>query len=82
MFDRQAAQQFNEALAKFQTNCPPIQKTSTAKIVGGGGAAFGYKYAELDEIATTIAPHLAASELAFTWDSSMTNVPRSRRAAS
>jgi hypothetical protein len=68
--DRAAAIEFAEALAKFQSTCPPVKKTSTAKIMTDSGVLkYSYNYAELDEIAVTIAPHLQASGLSYTWDS-------------
>lgn len=69
--DRHAAQEFNQALAAFQSECPPIAKTSTAKIVTKGGGSYGYKYAELDEIARTVNPILSRHGLSYSWDSSV-----------
>jgi hypothetical protein len=69
MSDRQAAIEFNQALADFQSECPPIRKTSTASIVTTGGGQYGYKYAELDEIARTTRPLLTKHGLSYTWDS-------------
>lgn len=64
-----AEKEFNKALAEFQDECPPIKKASTASIATGGGAKFSYKYAELDEIARTVKPHLFHRGLSFSWDS-------------
>lgn len=64
-----AEKEFNKALAEFQAECPPIKKASTANIASRGGSKFSYKYAELDEIARTIKPHLFHRGLSFTWGS-------------
>jgi hypothetical protein len=65
----EAAKEFAGALSRFQSSCPPISKSSTAKIVTKGGGSYSYKYAELDEIARTINPRLAAEGLSYSWDS-------------
>lgn len=67
--DRIAAQEFARALAEFQSACPPIRKTSTAKIVTKSGREYGYNYAELDEIARTANKLLKDYGLSYTWDS-------------
>lgn len=67
---RNAAREFADALAQFQADCPPIQRTSTAKVVSDrGGVKFTYNYAELDEIADTIRPLLHALGFSYGWDS-------------
>ena len=68
MADRRAAAEFAEAMARFQETCPPVERTSKASIVTKSGAKFGYTYAELDEIARTVAPHLHAQGLSYSWD--------------
>lgn len=68
--DRAAAREFSGAMAAFQTECPPIPKTSTASIVTKSGAKYAYTYAELDEIARTIGPYLHKHGLSYSWDSS------------
>lgn len=67
--DRARAEEFARAIAQFQGSCPPIRKTSSAKITTKGGSQYGYQYAELDEIARTIQPHLRDAGLSYTWDS-------------
>jgi hypothetical protein len=62
-----AREAWYEAMAKFQATCPPIYKTASAKIQTRGGSSYGYKYAPLDEIVSTIAPVLAAEGLSFRW---------------
>lgn len=71
--DRAAAAEFAQAVARFQAECPPISKTSTAEIVTKAGGKFKYAYAELDHIARTIAKPLQAAGLSYSWDSSMDN---------
>lgn len=66
--DRRASREFSAALAEFQAACPPIPKTSTAKIATKSGTSFSYAYAELDEIARTVQPHLHARGFSFGWD--------------
>ena len=73
MTDRQAASEFAGAMAEFQAECPPINKTSTAKIVTKSGASFGYTYAELDEIAKVVRPILHRHGLSYSWDSDLTD---------
>jgi len=65
--DRAAAQEFAASLADFQSKCPSVQRKSTAK-VNSSGAGFSYKYAELDEIAKTINPHLHPLGFSYSWD--------------
>ena len=67
--DRQAAQEFNQALAAFQKACPPIAKNKTANIAGRNGGGHTITYADLPEIAMSVAPHLEAVGLSYTWDS-------------
>lgn len=69
MSDRAAAQEFAEAMAKFQASCPPIPRTAKANIATKTGGRFGYTYAPLDQIARTIRPHLERVGLSCTWDS-------------
>lgn len=64
-----AEKEFNKALAEFQAECPAIKKSSTAQIATKGGSKFSYRYAELDEIARTVKPHLFHRGLSFTWGS-------------
>jgi len=67
--DRQAVQEFADALASFQAECPSVQKTSTANIATKGGARYSYTYAPLDVIAATVRPFLHQRGLSYTWDS-------------
>ena len=67
---RNAASAFNTAMAAFQNACPSIPKTSSTKIVSKDkGSGYTIRWAELDQIAATIRPHLSAHGLSYTWDS-------------
>lgn len=68
---RDAAAEFNRAMADFQAECPSIQKTSAATITTKSGGQFGYHYAELDEIARVCRPLLTKHGLSYSWDSEM-----------
>ncbi|MCP3978251.1 MAG: hypothetical protein GY716_02810, partial [bacterium] len=67
--DRKAAMEFAQKLAEFQADCPPIPKTSTARITTKSGIQYGYKYAELDTIANTVRPKLHGLGFSYSWDS-------------
>ena len=69
MTAREAAQEFNEALAKFRTECPPIRKAKTANVAMRSGGSYSFTYADLAEIQTTVDPHLAANGFSYSWDS-------------
>ena len=69
--DRAAAVEFAEAMSAFQNECPPISKTSEAKITSGSGGQYSYRYAELDEIARTVRPLCHKHGLSYSWDSLM-----------
>jgi hypothetical protein len=69
--NRAAAVEFAQAMAAFQAECPPIHKSSTAKIATQKGGQYSYTYAELDEIARTINPILAKFGLSYSWDSAV-----------
>lgn len=69
--DRQAAREFARCLAEFQATCPPIPKSSKADIVTKSGSKFSYRYAELDQIAETVRPHLHRLGFSYSWDSSV-----------
>ena len=69
---RRAASEFNVAMASFVKECPSIQKTSTVKIATKAGGEYGYKFADLDQIATTIRPFLGRFGLSYSFDSEVT----------
>lgn len=62
-----AAGAFAVALAAFQADLPPINKSQTAKIASPRGT-FTYRYADLGDIMRAIGPRLAACGLAVTFD--------------
>ena len=66
--ERYAAREFAAAMAQFQTDCPPIPKTSTANVKTANGASFTYTYAELDQIARTIQETLHGLGFSYGWD--------------
>lgn len=68
---RRAASEFAEAMANFQAECPAIPKTSKAKIQTKSGTGYSYTYAELDQIAKTVGPHLHSHGISYSWDSSI-----------
>lgn len=69
LLDREAESAFNEAMAAFRANCPPIKKSRTAKIVSRKGAgSFEFKYASLDDIQETVDPLLPRYGLSYTFD--------------
>lgn len=67
--DREAARQFAADFAEFQRACPPINKSSRARVQTKSGTSYEYRYAELDEIARTVSPHLHTRGLSYSWDS-------------
>lgn len=73
MADRQSAQEFADALARFQGECPPIAKTSKAEIRTAKGGSYEYTFAPLEEIARTVNPLLNKHGLSYSWDSSHAN---------
>lgn len=70
MSRRRAELEFALALSEFQSACPSIQKSSTAKVTPRSGAGgYEFKYADLEEIITTVRPHLSERGFSFTFDS-------------
>lgn len=69
--DRQAASEFAAALAQFQSECPPIQKSSVANVTTRGGGTFSYNFADLTTIAQTVRPLLHAKGFSYSWDSAI-----------
>lgn len=63
MENRQREQEFNEALARFQGECPVIQKSKKVRF-----NTTSYDYAPLDEIVHIIKPFLAKHGLSYTFD--------------
>lgn len=72
MADRQASQEFSDALAAFQQECPPVPRTALGEIKTQRGGTFQWTYAPLDTIAATVRPILHKHGLSFTWDTEIT----------
>jgi hypothetical protein len=68
MEKRQAEQAFNEALAKFQGECPIIKKNRKIDFTSKSGSSTKYDYAPLDEIIHIIKPLLSKNGLSYTFD--------------
>ena len=69
--DRQASQDFADALTAFKGQCPTIRKTRTAKIASRAGGEYSYDYAPLEAIAAIVDPILHGLGLSYSWDSTM-----------
>lgn len=67
--ERTARLAFARSLAAFQAACPPIPRTSKAEIVTNSGTKFGYKYADFEQIAETVGPHLQENGFSYAFDS-------------
>jgi len=65
MEDREARKAFMAAMLGFQNACPTIRKTT-------GGYKDTYKFAPLEYVVKTIAPHLEAHGLTFAWENATT----------
>ena len=61
---KHAEREFNLALSKFQKDCPPIVKSKEG---------FGYKYADLDNIVSTIKDTLFACGLSYRFEQRQDN---------
>lgn len=68
---RNAETEFHSALAAFQESCPAVTKSSTAKIATKSGGGYSFTYADLEEIISTVRPHLSRNGFSFTFDSSV-----------
>lgn len=62
-----AKQEFDKAMAKFQSECPIIKKNETA-----GKESFKYKYASLDYIVSQVRELLSKNGFSYTFDSQKT----------
>ena len=72
ILDRKASAAYNDAMAQFQNEVPPIAKNTRANITTKSGASYGYNYAELDAIVTVVRPIAHKHGLSFSWDSEIT----------
>jgi hypothetical protein len=64
---RVAYQQYCQAFAAFQAECPRIKKTGRARITTRTGGKYEYTFPKLEEIIATIKPHLKASGLSISF---------------
>lgn len=64
---------FSRALAAFQAECPPVPRSSRAEIKTRTGASYGYAYADFEQVAETIGPHLRKHGLSYAFDSETTD---------
>ncbi len=62
----QAREAWYSAMSEFQRQCPSVLKTSAAKIQTAR-AAYSYRWASLDEIASTIQPVMGELGLSIAW---------------
>lgn len=61
-----AKEAYHNAIAKFQSVCPEVQKTK--KVMNKDGQSVRYQYAPLDEIIKQIKKPLADNGLSYSWD--------------
>lgn len=69
--DRNAAREFADALARFQSECPSVTKNRTADFATKSGVKVRYSYAELHQIARTVRPHLHKHGFSYSWDNTV-----------
>lgn len=65
--DRQAQKAFNEAMARFQGECPTIKKKKKVDFTSRSGNRVKYNYSPLEEITGLIKPIMDKHGLAFTF---------------
>lgn len=66
--DRNAVKALNQAIAKFQSECPRITTSKKVDYASKTGGRVNYKYAELDHIQEIIKPVLERNGLSVTWE--------------
>lgn len=64
---RQAEQEYNDAFARFQNECPKIAKTRSSKKTTAPGGSFGYMFANLEDILSAVIPILAKHGLSLSF---------------
>jgi len=69
--DRRAAEEFGEALSRFQAECPVIRKDGLAKFATKAGSRVEYSYSRFETIVATIRPHLHRNGLSFSFDGAL-----------
>lgn len=73
---KEAEKEFNQAMAKFQNECPIIEKKTTAKDERSGKEYF--RYAALEDIIDAIKEPLASNGLSYKFDSQLIEGKRIR----
>lgn len=65
----EARRAFSEAMAAFKAQCPPVERRSENSQfkVTRNGIPQNRTYADLEDIAATVTPHLGANGLSFRW---------------
>lgn len=66
-----AALEFNEALSRFQDECPQVPRSSVAGFKTRGGSDVTYKYAGLEEILTTTRETLRRNGFSLGFDTAV-----------
>ena len=69
--DRRAAQEFTDALSRFQSICPPIGRNRQVDYGTSGGNKAKYTFANLDDIVRAIAKPLGECGLAYSFTTEM-----------
>jgi hypothetical protein len=72
MAEQRGVQEFFEAFAAFQAECPPIAKTTVVDYVTKTGVRVHYTFAALDEITRTANPLLVKHGFSYSWNSAST----------
>jgi hypothetical protein len=67
---KEGSKRFNEALARFQHICPPIEKKRGVSL-SRGGTEPDYKYAAFEDIMRAISPHLQTCGLSISFSASL-----------
>src|SRR5690606_40734441 len=65
---KESKKSFFDALSVFQTKCPVLKKSKTAKVTMKLGGQFSYKYADLGSISRVINPILNECGLSYRWE--------------
>ncbi len=70
--ERNAERAMAEALAKFQSECPPIPRKATAEVKKNGVKQYEYHFAAMETIVPIIRPILTKNGLSFVHDTHVT----------
>lgn len=68
VMERDAEMEMAQALAAFQTECPPIPRVKTADVTKQGVKQYSYNFAPYEVIAKIIQPYLTKHGLSYTHD--------------